>query len=468
MRRRFPVIRRTTLLLGDIFLIFAGLFAAIGVNSSIKSIPQQQIMDYYTLMPVIAVSAWILLTTNGLLSIVRMLASQVIISVGVLVCQLLVVTMAASFLLSETHSRSVLLIAALFQFFFLSLWKYLLWRMEKARLRPQNVLVIGSEPDCARIMTRLSGRSFSHYAAEFCSLTQLDIAENWHQKVQHVELIIISSDVPLSAKALIVQYAHDNGKQVALIPDFYELLCINTEIDKYDDIPVFRAKYLKPTLETQIMKRGLDLFVAMVALVMLWPLFVLIALAIRLDGKGTVFYSQVRTGMNETSFVIYKFRTMRVDAEENSGPVLASENDPRITRVGRILRAARLDELPQLINVLKGDMSIVGPRPERPVFVEQLKKTIPNYNYRHSVKPGITGFAQIYGKYNTLAQDKLVYDLIYIQRCSLFTDLEIMLQTARILLIKDSTEGVTMQPARSCLLQEPGVPRASEGTGDHR
>ncbi len=448
MRRRFPIIRRVILLLGDTILILAGLIFAILINNVFEAVPKPGISAYYRLLPLIVVASWLVLTVNGLLSIVRMVASQVIISVGMAVFQLLVITMAASFLLSELHSRSVLLLAAVIQFVFLSVWKYGNWRMEKARLKPKDVLVIGSEQDCHRVAARLAGQAFSHYFVRCCSVSQPETSDCWRQDMEQADLVIIASEVPLAKKALIVQHAHTSGKQVAFIPDFYELFCLNTDLDKYDDIPVFRARYLRPTMETRLMKRGLDLAVASVSLVIFSPVFAAVAVAIRLEGKGPIFYTQIRTGRDEKEFVIYKFRTMRTDAEELTGPVLAAENDPRITRIGHFLRATRLDELPQLWNVIRGEMSIVGPRPERPVFVEQLKQTIPNYHYRHNVKPGITGFAQIHGKYNTLPQDKLVYDLIYIQRCSVITDLEIMLQTARILLIKDSTAGVAAQTAQ--------------------
>lgn len=445
MQRRFPIIRRVVLLLGDTILILAGLIFAILINGVAKTVPQQGILAYYQLLPVVVVASWLVLTANSLLSIVRMLASQVIISVGVAIFQLLIITMAASFFLLEFHSRSVFLLAAVFQFVFLSLWKYINWRIEKARLKPKNVLVIGSGQDCNRIIARLSSQAFSHFFVHCCLVSQMETNDFWRQEMEQADLIIITSDVPLAKKALIVEQAHNSGKQVAFIPDFYELFCLNTEIDKYDDIPVFRAKYLRPTMETRLMKRGLDLAVAVVSLTILWPVFLMVAAAIRFEGRGPIFYTQVRTGRDEKEFVIYKFRTMRTDAEKLTGPVLAAENDPRITRVGNFLRATRLDELPQIWNVIRGEMSIVGPRPERPVFVEQLKRTIPNYHYRHNVKPGITGFAQVHGKYNTLPQDKLVYDLIYIQRCSVITDLEIMLQTVRVLLIKDSTAGVIVQ-----------------------
>ena len=186
----------------------------------------------------------------------------------------------------------------------------------------------------------------------------------------------------------------------------------------------------------------LDIAVSIPAIIILLPLMALTAVAIKADSKGPVIYSQERVGQYGKTFKVYKFRSMKQDAEAQSGPVLAKEGDSRITKVGRFIRATRIDELPQLFNVLKGEMSIVGPRPERPFFVEQFIKEKPEYAYRHNVKPGITGLAQIAGKYNTTAYDKLIYDLIYIQEVSIKTDLIIMLQTLKVLITKESTEGV--------------------------
>ncbi len=154
------------------------------------------------------------------------------------------------------------------------------------------------------------------------------------------------------------------------------------------------------------------------------------------------FFSQRRVGEQEKEFNVYKFRTMRIDAEEHTGPVLATTDDPRVTRVGRFIRATRIDELPQLVNVLIGNMSIVGPRPERPFFVEKLKKKLPEYIHRSNVKPGITGMAQVYGKYTTTPYSKLVYDLIYIQQCNVITDLVLMLKTVKVVLSRSHAEGV--------------------------
>ena len=209
-----------------------------------------------------------------------------------------------------------------------------------------------------------------------------------------------------------------------------------------DDIPMQRVTRMLLTAEQRVLKRILDIAVAVTALIILSPVMLITAVMIKLDSKGPVLYSQERVGLYGKTFFVHKFRSMKQDAEAKCGPVLAAEGDPRITKFGRFMRATRLDELPQLFNVLQGEMSIVGPRPERPFFVKQFIAQKPEYDYRHNVKPGITGLAQIAGKYNTSAYDKLIYDLLYIQDVSVKTDLMIMLQTFKVLLTKSSTEGV--------------------------
>ena len=200
-------------------------------------------------------------------------------------------------------------------------------------------------------------------------------------------------------------------------------------------------------------RRAQDILLSSLALVALSPLLLVTYAAIWIDSPGaSPIFTQQRVGRNGKLFKMYKFRTMCPDAEqklkdlmernEKDGPVFKMKNDPRITRVGKFLRKTSIDELPQLFNVLKGEMSIVGPRPERPFFVKQFIAQKPEYDYRHNVKPGITGLAQIAGKYNTSAYDKMIYDLLYIQDVSVKTDLMIMLQTFKVLLTKSSTEGV--------------------------
>lgn len=190
-------------------------------------------------------------------------------------------------------------------------------------------------------------------------------------------------------------------------------------------------------LTSLVSKRLLDVVVSAVGMVVLIPLFVLIAALIRLDSPGPVFYRQVRVGLRGRPYMIWKFRSMRQDAEK-SGPRWAQANDPRISRVGWWLRKTRIDEFPQLVNVLRGEMSLVGPRPERPVFVQDLRMIIPYYDIRHTVRPGVTGWAQVKFRYGASEEDsytKLQYDLYYVKNLSLFLDLKISMYTIRVMML---------------------------------
>jgi len=194
------------------------------------------------------------------------------------------------------------------------------------------------------------------------------------------------------------------------------------------------------SLTNRVLKRLLDILASLTLLVLTLPTLLLAAIAIKLEGKGPVFYRQERVGRRGRTFHIYKFRTMRVDAEQTIGPQWATVKDPRVTRVGSFLRRMRIDELPQIMNVLKGEMSLVGPRPERPTFVESLNAQIPFYNERHAVRPGITGWAQVsypYGASTEDAREKLSYDLYYIKNFSFVFDLLILLSTARAVFFDD-------------------------------
>ena len=187
----------------------------------------------------------------------------------------------------------------------------------------------------------------------------------------------------------------------------------------------------------RLVERSVDLLVSIFGLVLMSPVMAIVAVLIRLDSPGSVLYRQERIGNDDQPFQIMKFRSMFADAEDDGAPQWAEFKDPRVTRVGAVLRRTRLDELPQLWNVLKGEMSLVGPRPERPHFVSRFGRQIPFYGVRHSVRPGITGWAQINFKYAASLEDtkrKLEYDLFYVKNRSVFLDLAILLQTLRIIL----------------------------------
>ncbi|MDI6793764.1 MAG: sugar transferase [bacterium] len=200
------------------------------------------------------------------------------------------------------------------------------------------------------------------------------------------------------------------------------------------------AYYMKSFRENGgwlFLKRGIDVVVSSLGLILLSPFLPIIAIIIKLDSKGPALFRQQRVGKDGTTFTMYKFRTMRVDAEFGSGPVWAKKNDARVTKIGGYLRTSRVDELPQLVNVLKGEMTLVGPRPERPVFVNEFKHIIPEYKSRLKVKPGITGLAQVRYRYDSSICDvkrKLRYDLLYIKRMCLMLDLKILFETCGVVL----------------------------------
>lgn len=228
-----------------------------------------------------------------------------------------------------------------------------------------------------------------------------------------------------------------NGIEIMDAPSFYERVHHKLMLENITPGWFIFSSGFRRTALLIYLKRFSDIMLSSIGLLLAAPLFPVIAFVIRLDSPGPIFFNQVRVGCRERLFKLYKFRTMRTDAEESSGAVWAQKNDPRVTRLGAFLRKSRLDELPQLYNVLIGDMSFIGPRPERPEFVEELKKQIPYYSKRHFIKPGLTGWAQVKYPYGASIEDaieKLRYDLFYIKHLSAFLDLLILFETVKVVL----------------------------------
>ncbi|HWW82091.1 MAG TPA: undecaprenyl-phosphate glucose phosphotransferase [Vicinamibacterales bacterium] len=214
---------------------------------------------------------------------------------------------------------------------------------------------------------------------------------------------------------------------VKVVPDLLQVIALRARLEDLDGVPVININDVPLQGFNTIVKRAIDVLISAAALAVVALPFCLIAALIRLTSKGDVFYRQERMGLDGKPFMIYKFRSMYADAEKHTGPVFAMQNDPRRTPVGKLLRRSNVDELPQLWNVLRGDMSIVGPRPERPLFVAQFKDKIPQYMLRHKVKAGITGWAQVNGwRGNTSIEKRIEYDLYYIENWSVRLDLKIM------------------------------------------
>jgi exopolysaccharide biosynthesis polyprenyl glycosylphosphotransferase len=249
--------------------------------------------------------------------------------------------------------------------------------------------------------------------------------------------VIIASDLGWQDR-LLTGIARWKGARarISVVPSPYEILIGRTEHLRLHDIPLIELIGDPQAGGASAAKRTFDLALAGVLLVFALPVMLLVALVLRVTSRGPVLYLQRRVGKDGRPFTMYKFRTMHVGAEQKTGPILAVENDPRVTRLGRLLRASRLDELPQLFNVLGGDMSFVGPRPERPEFVSQFEREIHGYAERFKVRPGLTGYAQVNGEYHTSATTKLKYDLTYIYNRSLWLDLKILSETMKVMLTR--------------------------------
>lgn len=253
---------------------------------------------------------------------------------------------------------------------------------------------------------------------------------------------VILSDVPAQVRNDILKYCYRYRIRTYLSPKLTDIMIRGGKNITLFDTPLLLVKGTGLTPAQRVAKRCMDIVLSAIALLITSPAFLVVAISIKLEDGGPVFYKQKRLTRNGREFEILKFRSMIVDAEKYAGAVLATEDDPRITKTGKVIRATRLDELPQLLNILKGDMSIVGPRPERKVIADEYCKDIPEFAYRLKVRGGLTGYAQIYGKYNTSAYDKLRLDLMYIENYSFLLDIKLIILTMRIIFSKESTEGI--------------------------
>ena len=262
------------------------------------------------------------------------------------------------------------------------------------------------------------------------------------KKAKDYEAVIIG-DISAQDRNDVLKFCYSNGIRAYVIPKISDIILMGSDRIHIFDTPFLLTKGYSLSFDQEFAKRFLDLVIAIPMLILASPFMLLTAAAIKLYDKGPVFYKQIRCTKNGKPFEIIKFRSMIINAEKEGGAQLAKANDSRITPIGRFIRSTRIDELPQLFNIIKGDMSFVGPRPERPEIIKEYMENMPEFSFRLRVKAGLTGFAQIYGKYNTVPYDKLKLDLFYIENYSLWLDIKLILMTVKTILKKDSTEGIS-------------------------
>lgn len=427
------------LIFSDAFLVNVSYILAFNLRFDV--IPQANYNDYVRLIPWIVFLTIILFRIYGLYYIERKGFGELFFSTILSVFLLNVFVMALTFFYRGfAFPRSVFIIGAGFQILLISLSRYIALYIIKKIHGVQKVLLIGNKDEALKIARKFWEVEKGWFEARYV-VSDEDI-ENIKEAISLADIICFCPGVTEDLKSEITVAALEKRKKVMIIPELFEVLMSKMSITSIDDTPVFELVDLNLSRDQKILKRVFDIIVSSLGIILLSPLMVIVALIIKLTSEGPVFYYQERVGEYGKTFKVCKFRTMIKDAEKYTGPVLATENDPRITPVGRFLRAFRIDEIPQLFNVLKGEMSLVGPRPERPIFVEQFKEKYPYYKYRHLVKPGITGLAQVLAKYKTSPDDKLRYDLYYIRNYSFLLDLRIILLTIKAVLTRESSSGI--------------------------
>jgi len=314
------------------------------------------------------------------------------------------------------------------------------------RVPPKHTLMIYGSGTTIDDAIKFKNRLMKKYSHMFNIEAILDERENGGEIDKYFGACegIILFELSNESRPEFIRKCINNDKIFYFTPEIEDIVCQGCEPKHLLDTPLVKYEYKYMNLRSRVWKRIMDFLCSLIMIIITLPFMLLTAIAVKLEDGGPILYKQQRYTQNMREFTIYKFRSMIVDAEKN-GAQPCKDNDDRITKVGKIIRASRLDELPQLFNILKGDMSFVGPRPERIEHVEKYTAELPEFKYRLAVKGGLTGYAQIYGKYNTSAYDKLRLDLMYIENQSFFLDLKLCMLTFKTMFEKESTEGFSKE-----------------------
>ena len=332
--------------------------------------------------------------------------------------------------------RSVILFALPVQLVFISLAHLLIRKIYFSVLPPLDVLILTSDSDEGKIISEYFKQYFPKVKnTEVLSLDCDDFQSLLEEKLDSFDFFVIGDNYNPDEKSKFIEFLTSNNKTVYIVTGVYGLLLHNQNVRILGDLPFFEINLVNISPLEKALKRVIDLIVSIVALVFFSPIILAVSIAIAREAGRPIFYLQDRVGLNGKVFKIVKFRTMIQDAEKYTGAILSEEDDPRVTKVGKFLRKTGLDEIPQFVNVLRGEMSVVGPRPERPELIEKIKKDVPNFEMRLKLKPGITGYAQLYGKYDTSFDYKLKMDLLYARsRNIILTDIYIIINTVKLFL----------------------------------
>ena len=319
-------------------------------------------------------------------------------------------------------------------------WSFFANFVYRSIFAPRNLLMICGERPVDAIVEKFSSRKDRFIISKIMNISEGE--EAVEEEIEKRYEGVVLWDIPQKSRNDLLKFCYSKSIRVYMMPKISDVIVQGADVLHFFDTPILLTRENPLSFEQRFIKRAIDLFCALILVILASPIMLITAIIIKLSDFGPVFYKQNRVTRDGKVFKIIKFRSMRVDAEKDGKARLASKGDPRITPFGRFIRKVRIDELPQLFNIIAGDMSFIGPRPERPEIIEQYIKEMPEFEFRTKVKAGLAGYAQVYGKYNTTPYDKLKLDLFYIENYTTWMDLRLMLLTLKVLFMPDSTEGV--------------------------
>ena len=405
-------------------------------------------------VPVMVLLYVFLMTSYGLWKTTRLGYGEVIYSVFLTTGTLsALIFLISRFIIDLAYPKYIFVAGFVLAFILLSIWRTLVYWLQIAEHGRKNLLVIGGK-DAGRIAVKaIEGMS---------RLYRVRAVSDWRsgnisRYIEENEVVFLSDDIEGEGKSRLIDMLMSMKKSVYVVPKNYEINILKAHFERVSDKPLIKLRRLELTIEQRFLKRILDLVLSVIGIIIFSPVVAIAAWKIKDYDRGPVFYTQERLTRGNKVFRICKLRSMVIDAEKETGPSLVNFEDDRVTPIGRRLRANRLDEIPQLFNVLKGEMSIVGPRPERQSFFEEFSRDIPDYKYRTVVKAGLTGYAQVYGSYTSSPEDKAKYDLLYIKEYSFLRDIKIILLTIKIMFMKEKAGGTRKEPDIYELARERGL-----------
>jgi exopolysaccharide biosynthesis polyprenyl glycosylphosphotransferase len=333
-----------------------------------------------------------------------------------------------------------LVLMMLVQIVLAGVWTFISHRLYKQFFPPKKLLFISGERPIEDILKKFETRK-DKYNIVRC-LYESEGREKLEKEIVNGYDGVVLWDIDAALRNKLMKFCYSKSIRIYMMPKIPDIMAQGSELLHLFDSPILLIREYAMTVEQRFFKRLIDVVCSIILIVVTSPIMLITAIAIKLYDGGPILYKQVRCTRDMKEFKILKFRSMTPDAEKDGVARLAKKNDSRITPVGKFIRKVRIDELPQLFNIIKGDMSFIGPRPERPEIIRQYQEEMPEFTFRTKVKAGLAGYAQVYGKYNTTPYDKLKLDLFYIENYSIWLDLKLMLLTLKILFQPDSTEGV--------------------------